>query len=76
VKRILRYLKGTMNHGLVLGASEGKSNKLILEAYVDANWGQDNVDRKSESGYVMRLCESAISWNFFFFFFLSFFLKY
>jgi len=63
VKRILRYLKGTMNHGLVLGASEGKPNDLILEAYVDANWGQNNVDRKSESGYVMRLCSSAISWK-------------
>jgi len=63
VKRVLRYLRGTINHGLVLGASEGKLNDLILEAYVDANWGQDNVDRKSESGYVMRLCSSAISWK-------------
>ena len=63
VKRVLRYLKGTKDFGLVLGASEGGSNELILEAYVDANWGQNNVDRKSESGYVMRICESAISWK-------------
>jgi hypothetical protein len=45
VKRLMRYLSGTLDYGLVLGGT-GES---ILIAYSDADWGGD-VDRKSTSG--------------------------
>lgn len=66
VKRILRYVKGTVNFGLILGASEGYSNNgdnLRMECYVDADWAGDKVSRKSQSGYIVMLNGSCISWK-------------
>jgi len=42
-KRILRYLKGTLDIGLLI------SNDESLFGFVDANWGANLVDRKSKS---------------------------
>ena len=58
VKRILRYLKGTLNLGLVY-----KSDDNELVAYSDADWAGDLNDRKSTSGYVFILGGAAISWK-------------
>lgn len=43
VKRILRYLKGTIDHGLILKPSSSPT----LFAFFDADWGGDKIDRKS-----------------------------
>ena len=51
VKRILRYLKGTINFGLTLQASSSMS----ITGYVDAHWGTDIDDRKSTTGYCIYL---------------------
>ena len=59
LKRILRYLKGTVNYGLVY--LESDKNPLI--AYSDADWVGDTTDRKSTSGYVFMLAGAAISWR-------------
>lgn len=48
-KRTLRYLKSTADLCLVLG-DPGE-----LEAYVDADWAGDRIDRKSNSGFMFRL---------------------
>jgi hypothetical protein len=45
VKRLMRYLSGTRDYGLVLGGTG--DSKLV--AYSDADWGGD-IDRKSTSG--------------------------
>lgn len=47
VKRILRYLKGTLNHGLVFS----KPKELLLTGYANADWASDPDDRKSTSGF-------------------------
>lgn len=57
-KRVLRYLKGTINLGLSYQSSEGQ-----LEGFVDADWASCLVDRKSYTGYVFTLNNGAISWN-------------
>ncbi|CAG9135108.1 unnamed protein product [Plutella xylostella] len=44
-KRVLRYLKGTINHCLTF-----EKNGLSLTAYVDADWAASAVDRKSYTG--------------------------
>ena len=62
VKRIMRYLKGTPNYGLILGASEGQDD-MTLKAYFDADWAGDLETRKSTSGYIILLNDSAISWK-------------
>jgi hypothetical protein len=60
-KRIVKYLKGKSNYGLVLG---GKGdNALRLTAYSDASWAEDINDRRSVSGYVVKLGDSTISWG-------------
>ena len=47
VKRILRYIKGTMNFGITFQAKE---NTCILTGYSDADWANDTETRRSTSG--------------------------
>lgn len=58
-RRVLRYLKGTLNHGLRFdgNGSEG------LVGYSDADWAGDVVTRKSTSGYVYRFAGGTVSWS-------------
>ena len=48
VKRILRYLNGSITLGLRLQAS--KSSSFSVQAYCDADWASDPDDRRSTSG--------------------------
>lgn len=57
-KRVLRYLKGTLDLGIVYGRTEEP-----LQSYVDADWGNDPNDRKSYSGFVLKLNGAAIAWE-------------
>ncbi len=59
VKRILRYLKGTMNFGLCFKQSEN----FVLTGFSDSDWAGDESTRKSMSGFIFRLGESTISWG-------------
>ena len=59
VKRILRYLKGTEDLGLVLGGSTSVS----LHGYSDADWGGDRDTRKSTTGYVFFIGNGCVSWQ-------------
>jgi len=58
VKRVMRYLQGTLQTKLVLG---GKS--LVLVGFCDANCAGDTSDRRSTTSYVFMLGDNAISWN-------------
>ncbi|XP_066334597.1 uncharacterized mitochondrial protein AtMg00810-like [Miscanthus floridulus] len=59
VKRILWYLRGTINHGLVISASPSTD----LKAYSDADWGGCADTRRLTSGYCVYLGDSLISWS-------------
>ena len=59
VKRIFRYLKGTLNHGLFYSRNE--STECV--GFSDSDWGGDLDDRKSTSGYLFQLGGTAISWR-------------
>lgn len=59
VKRIIRYLKGTMDHRLQFS----KQSNPDLTGYSDADWGGDAEERKSTTGYVFTKMGGAISWN-------------
>jgi hypothetical protein len=56
VKQLLRYLKGSMTHGLLLG---GES--LTLKATVDANFAQNPDTRKSHVGFAIKFGVGVIS---------------
>ena len=59
VKRLLRYLKGTLNHGLFFR----KHSPLCLHAFADADWAGNLDDRTSTSGYIIFLGAHPISWS-------------
>ncbi|KAJ6855707.1 Integrase catalytic domain-containing protein [Populus alba x Populus x berolinensis] len=57
-KRVLRYLKGTLDFGIFY--KKGGNNDLV--AYTDSDYAGDLGDRKSTSGYVFLLSSGTISW--------------
>ena len=59
VKRILRYIRGTMGLGLTLTASSFTD----LVAYSDADWAGCPDTRRSTSGYCVYLGPSLVSWS-------------
>ena len=60
-KRVLRYLKGTMDIGLTYSKCEAMNSRLI--GFVDADWAGDASDRKSYSGFVFKIGDSVVSWE-------------
>ena len=59
VLHILRYVKGTMFHGLHFPFR----SSLILQAYSDFDWAGDPTDQRSTTGYCFFLRNSLISWR-------------
>ena len=57
-KRVLRYLRNTLNHGLKF-----KKTNSDLVGYVDADWAGDIDDRVSHTGYVFKLADAAVTWE-------------
>lgn len=57
-KRILRYVKGTKDFGILYEADRDFN----LTGYTDSDWAGSTDDRKSTSGYVFLLGNKAISW--------------
>lgn len=75
-KRVLRYLKGTLDFGVyykkstnvnLLGYTDshytGDENDRNLLGYTDSDYARDIDDRKSTSGYVFLLSGAAICWS-------------
>jgi len=58
-KRILRYLQGTISHGLVIP----RSTPTQLTVYTDADWAGCPDTRRSTSGYAVFLGSSLVSWS-------------
>ena len=59
VKRIFRYLKGTVNYGL-------QYSRVAREECVgfrNADWAGNTKDRKSVSGYLFQLNGCSVSWR-------------
>ncbi|XP_058101124.1 secreted RxLR effector protein 161-like [Magnolia sinica] len=58
VRRILRYLKGMIDLGLLY--KKGGACKIV--GYCDADYGGDHDTRRSTTGYVFNYGSGAISW--------------
>ena len=59
IKRILRYLHGTLDHGLLLHRTDPSA----LVVYTDDDWAGCPDTRKSTSGYGVFLGDNLISWS-------------
>ncbi|KAE8713459.1 hypothetical protein F3Y22_tig00110209pilonHSYRG00092 [Hibiscus syriacus] len=60
VKRVLRYLNGTLDHGLVLSRND---SPLQITAFADADWAGSMDDRRSISGNYLYLAGNLIVWS-------------
>ncbi|CAN6465147.1 unnamed protein product [Victoria cruziana] len=63
VKRILRYLKGTLNDGLVYSKDDRYLDGHRLMTYTDADWTGDPDERRSVSGYCIFIGNNAVVWS-------------
>ena len=61
-KRILRYLKGTATLGLKYYKNQ-PTDRIELAGYCDADWAGDVDDRKSTTGFVIRINECTVHWG-------------
>jgi hypothetical protein len=59
IKRILWYIEGTIEYGIVLSCSH--SHELVV--YSDADWAGCPDTRRSTSGYCVFLSDNLISWS-------------
>nr|GEX04750.1 ribonuclease H-like domain-containing protein [Tanacetum cinerariifolium] len=59
LKRILRYVKGTLDFGLHLYAFDTTS----LVGYIDADWAGFHSTLRSTSGYCVFLGDNRLSWS-------------
>lgn len=64
LKRILRYLCGTVTYKLKYLKCGGSTNvnDSYLSGFVDADFASEN-DRKSVSGFVFYMCNNVVSWS-------------
>ena len=58
VKRIFRYIKGTLDIQLTF-----RGLLSSLTGYTDADWAGDRDTRRSPSGFVFNIGSGAISWS-------------
>ena len=60
LKRVLRYLKDTLDYGILYCRQETPQE---FVGYSDADWAGDVNERNSTSGYVFSMCGGVISWR-------------
>ena len=68
LKRVLRYLHGTVGHQLTYDGRQGNQGSSsttsdALLGYCDADWGTSMDDRRSITGWVFLVAGGAISWQ-------------
>jgi hypothetical protein len=59
MKRILRYLQGKPDYGLLLRRSSGSN----LVVYTNPDWAGCPNTRRSTSGYAVFLGDNLVSWS-------------
>ncbi|KAK2992396.1 hypothetical protein RJ640_006296 [Escallonia rubra] len=57
-RRILRYVKGTLDYGLLYK----RCDNFVLSGFTDADWAGDTNDRHSTSGYCFNTGSATVSW--------------
>jgi hypothetical protein len=59
-KLVLRYLKGTMQYGIVYSPDQSQPD---LTGYVDSDWANDPDTRRSVTGFVLKYANGPIAFK-------------
>ena len=59
VKRILRYLKGSIGQGITMHNNQST----VISGYTDADWAGNAIDRKSITGYCTFVGGNLVTWK-------------
>ena len=59
VKRILRFVQGTLDHGLFIRPAKSPT----VSVFSDADWAGDVGDRRSTGGYALFYGRNLIAWS-------------
>ena len=59
LKHLLRYLKGTITHGIHFS----RTSPISLTSFNDVDWAGDSLDRRSTSSFLVYLGNNLISWS-------------
>lgn len=62
LKKILRYLKGTADYGILFKRCEDEMEASLV-GYTDSDYAANLDNRRSQSGYVFNLYGAAVSWK-------------
>ncbi|KAG4063290.1 hypothetical protein PC123_g1910 [Phytophthora cactorum] len=60
VKNILRYIEGTRHFGLIYKRDE---SAVPVKLYTDADWANNEEDRRSVSGVLVQVFGNTVSWQ-------------
>ncbi|XP_068307153.1 uncharacterized mitochondrial protein AtMg00810-like [Pyrus communis] len=59
VKRLLRYLKGSVGRGIIMKKNESTQ----ITGYYDADWVSNSIDRKSTTRYCTFVGGNLVTWK-------------
>jgi hypothetical protein len=67
-KRVLRYLQGTKDIGLQFGGRNNGTpinynDSMVITGYADADYANDTKDRKSITGWIVKLNGDVVNWQ-------------
>ncbi|CAI8593906.1 unnamed protein product [Vicia faba] len=63
VKRVLRYIKGTIDHGVLMPKKSKNITDLEVYGYTDSNFSGDQDEKKTIVGYILMIEDAPISWR-------------
>ena len=63
IKRMLRYIKGTIDHGVLLPKKSKNNTYVEVHGYTDSDFSGDQDEKKSTAGYIFMIEGAPISWS-------------
>ncbi|XP_050890480.1 secreted RxLR effector protein 161-like [Lathyrus oleraceus] len=63
VKRVLRYIKVTINHGVMMPKQNKTNTYAKVYGYTNSNFSEDHDEKKSIAGYIFMIEGAPRSWS-------------